>query len=131
MKPHQYAEELYNVNNIKNIAKSEFIIKSSALQSKFDKKFWQLSDRAAFEFVLDMIIKNKFNIKDILFILSEKKLLAGFNEYILDYIASKEPNEQLNAKRLESLAKQKQIDAIIQELINNQFYKKSNNVKEK
>ncbi len=118
-----YAEFLFNTNKIKGVTSLEFILKSSQLQNKYDNvKFWQLPDKEAFIFLLNEIVKGDFDINDILYILSEQKILSGFNEYILDYISSKKINSEAEAKRLEKLAKIKQIDALIIELIKQEFY---------
>lgn len=119
----EYAKYLFNANKIKGANSLEFIIKSSNLLNRYkDNKFWELPDKEAFNFLLKEIIDNNFDIKDILYVLSEKKIVSGFNEYILEYIASKNTNAKIEKEKLEKLAKLKRIDALIIELIKQEFY---------
>lgn len=119
----EYAEYLFNANKLKGVSSVEFIIKSTNLQNKYpNDKFWQMSDKEAFTFLLQEIIAGNFDIKDILYVLNEQKILSGFNKHILEYIQSKKSHSKTETKRLEKLAKIKRIDALILELIRQEFY---------
>ena len=80
-----YANFLFDANRIKDLNKTEFIIKSTNLLESFkDNKIWLEEPKKAFEFLLNEIIKERFSLDYISYILPNDMIMAGFEEYILE-----------------------------------------------
>lgn len=119
-----YANYLFEVNKIKNINKTEFVIKSNSLLENYrDNQFWLQEPKKAFEFLLNEIIKERFSLDYISYVLPNDMIMAGFEKYIMEYINSRDYIEVQEKKKLKKLAKEKQLDALLEILIRDEFLK--------
>lgn len=126
-----YANFLFDANRIKDLNKTEFIIKSTNLLESFkDNKIWLEEPKKAFEFLLNEIIKERFSLDYISYILPNDMIMAGFEEYILEYINSRDYIEVQEKKKIKKLAKEKQLDALLEVLIRNEFLNENKAEKE-
>ena len=113
-----YSNFLYEKNTIKSISNTEFVIKSSKLLEKFkNNEFWLKPPKEAFKYLLDEIKSNKFRLEDISFVLPNDIIMAGFEEYILEYVNSRDYIAIREARIRKKLSKEKEMDLILLESI--------------
>lgn len=113
-----YSNYLLETNNIKDIKDTEFIIKSSKLLQNYkDNPFWLKEPKEAFEFLLNEIKKNKFSLDDISLVLPNDIIMSGFEEFILDYVNSRDYIEIREKRLKKKLTKEKELDLILAETI--------------
>ena len=87
------------------------------MQSYKDNPFWLKSPKEAFEFLLNEIKKDKFYLNDISYVLPNDIIMNGFEEFILDYINSRNYIEIRENRLKKKLAKEKELDLILAETI--------------
>ena len=120
-----YSNFLFENNNIKALKSTEFIIKSSKLLQNYkDNEFWLLSPKEAFEFLLNEIKKEKFSLDDISFVLPNDIIIAGFEEFILEYVNSRNYIEIREKRIKKKLSKEQEMDLILAETIRKMFENK-------
>ena len=117
-----YSNFLFENNNIKDLKSTEFIIKSSKLLQNYkEDPFWLKSPKEAFEFLLNEIKKEKFSLDDISFVLPNDIIIAGFEEFILEYVNSRNYIEIREKRIKKKLSKEQEMDLILAETIRKMF----------
>lgn len=120
-----YSNFLFENNNIKDLKSTEFIIKSSKLLQNYkEDPFWLKSPKEAFEFLLNEIKKEKFSLDDISFVLPNDIIIAGFEEFILEYVNSRNYIEIREKRIKKKLSKEQEMDLILAETIRKMFENK-------
>ena len=120
-----YSNFLFENNNIKALKSTEFIIKSSKLLQNYkEDPFWLKSPKEAFEFLLNEIKKEKFSLDDISFVLPNDIIIAGFEEFILEYVNSRNYIEIREKRIKKKLSKEQEMDLILAETIRKMFENK-------
>jgi len=121
----EYANFLFDANKIKDMKNAEFIIKSSKLLQNYENnKFWLLSPKESFEFLLNEIKQNKFSLDDISYVLPDDIIMSGFEEYISDFVNSRNYIEIREKRLKKKLSKEKELDLILAETIRKMFENK-------